>query len=338
MIGTRWHAQVKAAPPASFAPVARGALQRKCACGGAPGRAGACEECSNEKLNVQRRAAQQAEPSSVPPIVPDVLRSEGQPLDGATRALMEPRFGHDFSRVRVHTDAKAAESARAVNALAYTVGRNVVFDKEQYNPSAAVGRRVLAHELTHVIQQEGQTGSVLARLAVDAATNEAEAERTAGLVSTGDAPTAPTQTTTNEGKCVNGHWETGYSGCSVPWYAAALLGFGDADDPAIGFHSPGNPTGARKDTRFAIPETRTGACDRHDACYQMCWPKENKEQYKQACDEQFLEDMLDTCASTEGGELRRCMRAAKVYYRVLQLVGHIAFNKDQAESCACEGG
>lgn len=68
---------------------------------------------------------------------------------------MEPRFGHDFSEVRVHADARAAESARAVNALAYTVGRDVVFDTDRYAPATAGGRMLLAHELTHVVQQNG---------------------------------------------------------------------------------------------------------------------------------------------------------------------------------------
>ncbi len=89
----------------------------------------------------------------MPPIVHEVLRSPGQPLDEATRAFMEPRFGHDLSRVRVHTNAKAAESARAVNALAYTVGRDVVFGSGQFAPGTVAGQRLLAHELTHVVQQ-----------------------------------------------------------------------------------------------------------------------------------------------------------------------------------------
>ncbi len=78
-------------------------------------------------LILQRRAAHHAESAMVPPIVHEVLRSPGQPLDPATRGFMEPRFGHDFSQVRVHTDAKATESARALDALAYTVGQNIVF-------------------------------------------------------------------------------------------------------------------------------------------------------------------------------------------------------------------
>ncbi len=74
---------------------------------------------------------------------------------------MEPRFAHDFSRVRVHTDSKAAESASAVNALAYTVGRYIVFGAGQYVRGTATGKRLLAHELTHTVQQE--RGAVLAR-------------------------------------------------------------------------------------------------------------------------------------------------------------------------------
>jgi hypothetical protein len=82
-----------------------------------------------------------------------VLRSPGQPLDAATRAFMEPRFGHDFSRVRVHADAKANESALAVNALAYTMGNSVVFGSGNHTLHTTEGRKLLAHELTHVIQQ-----------------------------------------------------------------------------------------------------------------------------------------------------------------------------------------
>jgi hypothetical protein len=91
----------------------------------------------------------------VPSIVHHVLRSPGQPLDLATRSVFEPRFGHDFSKVRVHADAKAAESARAVNALAYTVGTDVVFDPGRYSPASGAGQRLLAHELAHVVQQDG---------------------------------------------------------------------------------------------------------------------------------------------------------------------------------------
>jgi hypothetical protein len=85
--------------------------------------------------------------------VHEVLRSPGQPLDSQTRAFMEPRLGHDFSKVRLHLDEKAAESAHAVNAHAYTAGRDIAFGRGQYSPSTGAGRALLAHELTHVVQQ-----------------------------------------------------------------------------------------------------------------------------------------------------------------------------------------
>ena len=104
---------------------------------------------------LQRFAVSAARPEEVPPVVDEVLRSPGQALDDTTRAAMQTRFGFDFSQVRVHTDARAAASARAVNALAYTVGRDVVFAEGHYAPGTPTGAHLLAHELTHVVQQRG---------------------------------------------------------------------------------------------------------------------------------------------------------------------------------------
>lgn len=153
-------------------------LQRKCACGQHTVAGGECAACRKKRMNLQRQATNHAEPSSVPPIVGDVLRSPGQPLDSATRTFMEPRFGHDFSRVRVHTDAKAAESARTVNALAYTVGRDVVFGARQYKPGTGEGRQLLAHELVHVLQQPHVSSNPMQTLSLSepSAKSEIEAE------------------------------------------------------------------------------------------------------------------------------------------------------------------
>jgi hypothetical protein len=189
-------------------------LQRKCACGGAPGPTGECAACRRKKQMAARRhpllqpklcvnqpgdhyereADRVAEqvmrmpatrlqpqgldketdgelrqrkpvvqrqlgsdagaPAEMPPIVHEVVRSPGHPLDPETREFMESRFGHDFGQVQVHMDAQAVESAKAVNARAYTVGQNVVFGAGQYARKTSSGRRLLAHELTHVIQQE----------------------------------------------------------------------------------------------------------------------------------------------------------------------------------------
>jgi hypothetical protein len=86
--------------------------------------------------------------------VHEVINSGGgSALDTGTRADMESRFGHDFSDVRVHNDGAAHESAKSVNAQAYTVGSNIVFQRDKYDPSSDAGKHMLAHELTHVVQQ-----------------------------------------------------------------------------------------------------------------------------------------------------------------------------------------
>jgi hypothetical protein len=125
---------------------------------------------------LQRAAVRRTSDNSVPPVVREVLRSPGQALDPGTRAFMEPRFGYDFSRVRVHADARAAESARAVDALAYTVGPHVVFGRRQYAPQTGEGQRLLAHELAHVVQQQSLPETSSSRLAVGEPASETEQE------------------------------------------------------------------------------------------------------------------------------------------------------------------
>ena len=135
-----------------------GLLQRKCACGQHTIGGGACAACTKREERLQRHAAHESAAaytgSAVPSVVHEVLSAPGRPLSVAARTFMEARFGHDFGRVRVHTDAQAVASARAVNALAYTVGTDVVFGAGHYAPETKHGRRLLAHELTHVIQQD----------------------------------------------------------------------------------------------------------------------------------------------------------------------------------------
>src|SRR6185437_7657208 len=92
-------------------------------------------------------------PSPVGPVVDAALRSPGAPLDAATRAFIEPRFGYDFSHVPVHADARAGDSARALGAAAFTVGSHIVFAPGRYQPATSAGRYLLAHEAAHVVQQ-----------------------------------------------------------------------------------------------------------------------------------------------------------------------------------------
>ncbi len=114
-----------------------------------------CAECEREQLNEKPVAKSEVVAGEAPPIVHRVLSSPGQPLDPSTRAYFEPRFGHDFSKIRVHADTEAARSAEAVQAQAYTVGREIVFGAGRYDPRSASGRKLLAHELAHTIQQVG---------------------------------------------------------------------------------------------------------------------------------------------------------------------------------------
>jgi Domain of unknown function (DUF4157) len=135
-----------------------------------------------------QRDAANAEPiDEVPQVVHQELRSSGQPLDPASRAFFEARFGDDFSSVRIHQDAKAGESARAVNAMAYTVNNDVVFEVGRYAPNTREGRRLLAHELTHVVQQRSAAPGIAGKLKVGAAgdARERAADRAAQTIDSG---------------------------------------------------------------------------------------------------------------------------------------------------------
>ena len=141
---------------------------------------------------IDRRSAQATRDAMVPPVVWEVLRSPGVPLDMAARAFMEPCFGHDFGKVRVHADDRAAESAEALNALAYTAGRHVVFGAGGYRPECDAGKRVLAHELAHVVQQGQREGAAVTSVSPVSSPQEAEAIQAAqgGLSSCGLKATA----------------------------------------------------------------------------------------------------------------------------------------------------
>lgn len=138
-------------------------VQRKCAaCAAAPklGKA-KCAACEAEERGVQRKPAAptasgaDTSPLGAAPRAAEVLNAPdaGAPLAAELRAFFEPRFQRDFADVRVHTGAEAAESAYALDALAYTSGNHIVFGEEQYAPDTSGGRRLLAHELAHVAQQ-----------------------------------------------------------------------------------------------------------------------------------------------------------------------------------------
>jgi hypothetical protein len=129
-----------------------------------------CAACEEEEAVTVSRKAQGAIGSDAPASVGSVIGSPGQPLASSARAFFEPRFGQDLRHVRVHTDREAQQSARDVNALAYTVGSHVVFGTGRYAPGTSDGQRLLAHELTHVVQQQAMA-EVVARTVAPGSTN-----------------------------------------------------------------------------------------------------------------------------------------------------------------------
>lgn len=150
-------------------------LQRTCACGRHIMAGGECSTCRNEQTSLQRSTLSNAQVGAAPPLVHQVLRSPGQPLDATTRGLAEARFGHDFSRVRIHSDARAAASAEMVQALGYTVGQHIILGARMPSLGTIASRMLLAHELVHV-QQQPSISSPPADLEVASPLSPAEQE------------------------------------------------------------------------------------------------------------------------------------------------------------------
>ena len=173
-----------------------------------PGVQRKCAKCEQEEQAQRKETGSAAGGFAAPPIVHQTLSGgSSQPMDAGTRQFMESRFGQDFSHVRIHTDSRAAESAAAIQARAYTLGRNIVFGQGQYQPGNEEGRRLLAHELAHVGQQGGGQGAI-------------------------------------QRACASGSWQFEYDGCSVPQTLSDFLRI-DKDNPAGGADTHfGSNTGA----------------------------------------------------------------------------------------------
>ena len=136
-------------------------VQRQCAACASGG--ASCQICEEAAPVMVARKAGGGAGGDAPASVHSVLRSSGHPLSSSVKAFFEPRFGQDLSHVRVHADGEAQQSAQDVNSLAYTVGSHVVFGTGRYAPDTSDGQRLLAHELTHVVQQTGTDSGWLAR-------------------------------------------------------------------------------------------------------------------------------------------------------------------------------
>lgn len=269
-------------------PVQAGRLQRQCAaCGEAKSGTEACAECSKQGTSIQRSSASGAEMGDVSPVVYEAINSPGQPLDSATRVLMESRFAqqskgresflpapaevahnsltiskpgdpyeqeadrvaetvmrsrpqsreenrspapYDFSSVRVHTDAKAAQSAQAVNALAYTVKQDIVFSQGEYEPHTERGQRLLAHELVHTIQQAGNSDN--SPVQRQEAQPEAEASQETATSTEDVSGAVPASTSSDSCR----------ASLSLPISGASLASLGFGDNPTKSFRGAGGRT------------------------------------------------------------------------------------------------
>lgn len=142
--------------------------QRNCECGNRASGRGECEQCAARNGFLQRKAAPDVGKAETSSVIDEVLGSPGRALDAPVRAFMERRFATDFSAVRIHADSQADRSARAVNAIAYTVGPRIVFATGYHDTTSLMGQRVLAHELAHVVQQGDARASERSWRGVDA--------------------------------------------------------------------------------------------------------------------------------------------------------------------------
>jgi hypothetical protein len=169
-------------------------LQRTCACGGQTSSVDEeCEECRAQRLQRKPATAAARTTGDATASVRGALRGGGRPLDAPLRRVMESRFGHDFGAVRVHADPAASASARELGAIAYTVGDHIVLDVGRRPPTPAAGLHLLAHELTHVVQQSRAPDPTTdGPIEIDAehSAAEREADRVATQVLTPDATPA----------------------------------------------------------------------------------------------------------------------------------------------------
>jgi hypothetical protein len=143
-------------PLAARLPRGGAVLRRQCACGQHSPGGGECQSCADQRQKAARMPLGPGGEGLAPPIVHDALHSSGHALDQGTRQFLEPRFGRDFSGVRIHAGERAAEAARAVNARAFTVGQSIVLG-QGHSLASPSGLQLVAHELAHTLQQERAT-------------------------------------------------------------------------------------------------------------------------------------------------------------------------------------
>jgi hypothetical protein len=301
--------------------------RRTCACGGTPGPDGECAACKARRLGLRRKPAGGGGTAGrAPAVVHEVLSSPGRPLEPATRTDMEQGLGRGLGDVRVHTGDRAAASARAVGAVAYTVGSDIVFARGRHAPGTPEGRRLLAHELAHVVQQRGGT-ALLQRQAITPTCNAVAFDPETQACCNGFVIPGPA--TQDVPGCANVTTrDNEYDGCSVPEIMITLSGV-----------DPDNPVG-RPDSRFSDPSIHGTQppgvvpllpCDVHDKCYQTCGSD------RTACDNRLFSDAGEVCrtAQLSRRDYIYCTEVVDEMREKLPLGSYFAFSSRQREYCAC---
>jgi hypothetical protein len=302
-------------------------------CGGVQCPPGICNHDDDPKIH--RHTEGVAQIRTAPDLVTRVLSTAGEAMSTDTRSRMESRFGHDFSRVRIHTNAEAAKSAVAIQARAYTFGRHIVMGPGRYRPETQRGAELLVHELTHVVQQGNPASDAVPARTISHPHDpaEQEAHRLAGaMIGQTVGPAAPARLARPAvvaRACQDGRWAFEYDGCSMP---SAVVGVASGQRGAR--LDKDNPAGGR-DTQFAlgIPTLAGGVgCDRHDECYQSCGSNQL------GCDTRMREDMLAICArSSEGDAVKAsCREWAQLYYAALRRFGGATHAERQSSVCGCD--
>ena len=261
-----------------------------------------CEACERK---LQRSTTQRVSGASAD--VEEVVagaRGGGRLLDEGARSFFEARFGRDFGDVRVHTGERADRAAASLRARAFTVGRDVFMRSGEYRPDSRSGRRLLAHELTHIVQQTGHRSPVIQRA------------------------------------CADGTWEYEVDGCTNipdnPTYDFNLLR--DSDSAAAHGYRFGS-TNEHEDLPCNNHDKCYQTCKstyRYDEYGREEW--DYNYDWKAHCDEQFRLEMREVCANELYSleERRDCWDWAETYYDGVDNLGGGAFRERQQGTCKCE--
>ena len=262
-------------------------------------------------------------------------RGKGTTISPEIQREMSHKIGADFSGVKIHTDSASTQMNQALNASAFTVGSDIYFNDHQYNPGAGTGKHLLAHELTHVLQQNSantnqiqrktEPGSKCNGVAYDPKYRCCEKGNLTQRNPIKNLEECPDRVSNNQ--IMNE-----YDGCSVPWWLTIGQ---DKDNPAGGSDTQFSDTSIHGIQPGSFQPTLP--CDIHDKGYQTCWPEHMWERKWKEIDQQLFENSEKVCRTTQDSLVVKllCYRAVAKARRLLPLGSKAAFIDRQKEYCNC---